>query len=344
MEERQEPFDLVVGPLIRIKLLQLTDDAYFLLVTMHHIISDEWSMKVFRRELIDLYEAFSLGRAAPLPEPSIQYADFACWEVQTVENGLLHKQLDYWRKQFAGPLPQLQFKNAARKRKRPLSFRTKRQPIDIDKNLSAAIKTFASKEQVTPFIVVLSALNVVLYLRTGQRDIRIGTLVANRARKETEGVIGHFVNTVVLRTYIDGTMTLREVIEQVRKVFHSALANQELPFEQLARLLEREGMIKRTLLFQVLLNYLDTSFPTRNPSGITFAPLGWQGPDSIPELIPTACDFVFNVRVTSTKLTGHVNYKTDTFDNDVVRAMIHRFVRILKQIVVDNEITVSSVS
>src|SRR4029077_12141164 len=121
-----------------------------------HIISDEWSMKVFRRELIDLYEAFSLGRAAPLPEPSIQYADFARWEVHLVESGLLHKQVVYWRKQLAGPLPELQFRKA-RKGKRTLSFRTMRHTIDVDKNLSIAIKMLASKEHVTPFIVVLSA-------------------------------------------------------------------------------------------------------------------------------------------------------------------------------------------
>jgi amino acid adenylation domain-containing protein len=342
LEERQDPFDLAVGPLIRIKLLCLTDDAYLLLVTMHHIVSDEWSVRVFRRELTDLYEALSPGRAVPLREASIQCADFASWEVHLVESGLLYKQVVYWRKQLASPLSELQFRKA-RKGKRTLSFRTKRHAIDVDKNLSIAIKMLASKEQVTPFLVVLSALNVLLYLCSGQRDIRIGTLVANRARKESEGMIGHLVNTVVLRTFIEGTMTLREVIEEVRRIFHSALANQELPFEQLARLLEGDG-IRRASLFQVLLSYHETSFEIASLPGITFAPLGWKAPGSISELMLTACDIVFNVQATATKLTGHVNYKTDTFGNNVVAGMIHRFVRILKRMTVDTGTTISSLS
>ena len=195
---------------MRIKLLRLTDETYFLLVTMHHIISDEWSMRVFWTELTKLYEAFFLGRAAALPKPSIQYADFANWEVQTVQNGRLHEQLDYWRKQFSGPLPQLRFTKGRRRRK-PLSFQTKRRRIDFGEDLSAAIKTLSSKEHVTPFIVVLAVLNVLLHLWTGQQDIRIGTLVANRARKESAEVIGHFVNTIVLRTTVDPTMTLRQL-------------------------------------------------------------------------------------------------------------------------------------
>lgn len=343
VEERQQPFDLAAGPLIRVKLLRLTNDIYFLLVTIHHIISDEWSVRVFRRELTELYKTISLGREAPLPESIIQYADFASWETQIVNNGLLDPQLDYWRKQLAGPSPQLQFRKVL-KQKKPPSFRTKRQPINVNKNLFGAVKVLATRELVTPFIVVLSAINVLLHLSTGKGDIRIGTLVANRACKESEGVIGHFVNTVVLRTAIDPMMTLRQVIRQVRTVAYSALANQEIPFEQLARALEKERMIRRTSLFQVLLSYHDTSLDTVNLPGITFAPLHFQQPRPISELTLTACDIVFNIQATATKLTGHVNYKVDTCGNDVIALMVHRFVRILRRMIVDTGATVSSIS
>jgi hypothetical protein len=134
------------------------------------------------------------------------------------------------------------------------------------------------------------------------------------------------------------------VIRQVRTVAYSALANQEIPFEQLARVLEKERMIRRTSLFQVLLSYHDTSLDTVNLPGITFAPLHFQQPRSISELTLTACDIVFNIQATATKLTGHVNYKVDSCGNDVIALMVHRFVRILRRMIVDTGATVSSIS
>jgi amino acid adenylation domain-containing protein len=340
-DARQQPFDLALDPLVRIKLLRLTDKKYFLLITMHHLVYDEWSMRVFRHELSVLYEAFLAGRAVPLV-PSIQYSDFATWEAQLVGNGLLDKQLDYWRNRLAGRPPQLQFKRT-RKRQRALSFQTKRKRLDFGKNLSAAIKTLASKERVTPFIIVVSILNVLLHIWTGEQDIRIGALVGNRAQKEKEGIIGPFINTLVLRTAIDPTMTLRRLVERVRTIVYSALANQELPFEHLARVLEKEG-IRRASLFQVLLNYHEASFDSTNLSGITFAPLRWPQLDSMSEMVLTACDIVFDVRATPTLFTGHVNYKAHTVGNHVVTDIVSGFARILERMRVNTETTVSSIA
>ena len=343
VEERQTPFDLSMDPLIRIKLLRLTDEINFLLVTMHHIVSDEWSMRIFQRELIDFYQSFSLGCETAVSTPSIQCADFASWEVQLLGNGLLDKQLNYWRKQFSGLLPQLQFTKGPKSR-RTLSLEIKRKRLEFGKTVSAAIKTLSSQEKVTPFVVVLSVLNVFFHLWTGQQDIRVGTLVANRALKESEGVIGHFVNTIVVRTTVDPTMTMRQVIKSVRTVFVSALANQELPFEYLARVLEKEEAIERSSLFQVLLNYHDWSFETAKLPGVTFASFGWRQPGSISDLALTACDLVFDIRATATKFTGYVNYKSATVGNDVVTDIIPGFGRILERMVLDAGETVSSIS
>jgi amino acid adenylation domain-containing protein len=342
-EERQQPFNLATGPLIRVKLLWLTDDAYFLLITTHHIISDEWSVGVFRRELVEFYQAFSTGCAAPFPEPLIQYGDFASWEVQILDDGLLNEQLDYWRKQLASPLPQIHFKNV-RIRKRSLSFQTTRKQIEFSKNLSAAIKMLSAKEHVTPFIVLVSVLNVLLHIWTGEQDIRIGALVANRARKDTEGTIGPFVNTVVLRTIINPTMTLHDLLERVHTGFCSALANQELPFEHLARVLEKERRIRRTSLFQVLVKYHDSSLDSVTLPGTTFAPLRWQQPGSISEVMLTACDMVFDIRAAATQFTGNVNYKNDTVGNNIVADIIPGFGRIVERMLLDMGATASSIA
>lgn len=334
LTERTQPFDLALGPLLRIKLLRLTDAEYLLPVTMHHIIGDEWSMRLFRNELSALYEAYSQGRASPLPVLPNQFADYACWERQLLRDDLFDTQLNYWKKQLTGGMLELKFKKA-RKRTQRITFRTRRLPLEFEGTLFSDIKKLAHVENDTPFIIVLSALNILLQRWTGQRDIRIGTLVANRARKESEQVIGHFANTVILRNRVGPKMTYHQVIRQVGKVFREAVANQELPFEHLARVLERERKIRRTSLFRVMCMYHKPSLEVVNLHGITFAPLGWLGFDSNAGLTLTACDLVVNMREMESKITGSVNYKTDTFGNDVVAAMVNQLTRILKRMVAD---------
>jgi Condensation domain len=334
LTERTQPFDLALGPLLRIKLLRLTDVEYLLPVTMHHIIGDQWSMRIFRNELSALYESYSQGRSTPLPAPRSQYADYACWERRLLKDDLFKRQLDYWKKRLAGSMLEPQFKRA-RKRTQRITFRTKRLPLEFEGNLFSDIKKLARVENDTPFIIVLAALNILLHRWTGQRDIRIGTLVANRARKESEQVIGHFVNTVILRNRLGPSMTVHQLIAQVGKVFREALANQELPFEHLARVLERERKIRRTSLFRVMFMYHKPSLEVLNLPGITFASLGWQHFDSDADLTLTACDLVVNMREMETKITGSVIYKTDIFGNDVVAAMVNQLIRILKRMVVD---------
>ena len=334
LEEREEAFDLRVGPLFRIKLLRLTDKDYLLLLTIHHIISDHGSMQILRRELVELYDAFSQGKASPLSEPLIQFTDYSSWERRLLDDGLLNEQLAFWKNELSGPLPRLEFqRNGIRKNE--LSFRTACLPIELGETLFTDIKVLARKENCTPFIILVAALSILLYLQTGEQDIRIGTLVANRGRRESQGIIGYFVNTVILRAVLSPEMTWKQVLTHVRQITLAAYANQELPFEQLARVLEEERKIERSSLFQVLLSYQNSTFQSQKLTGLTFAPLGGQLPTMDSEVTPTAYDLILNVRETSTKFTGSVNYKTDSLDNGVVVSMIERFATVLKHIVFD---------
>jgi acyl carrier protein len=341
-EEREGPFDLASGPLLRIRLLRLTDTDYLLLITMHHIIGDYWSMQLFWTELATLYVTVSQAQASPLADPVIQFAEYACWERQLLDNGLLDGQLAYWKSQLAGPLPQLELKKAGKVPKVP-SFRTSRQTLEFDESLYSGIKFLARKEHCTPFMVLVAALSIALHHQTGQQDIRIGTLVANRSQRESGRVIGHFLNTVILRTRLFPDMTCKCVLKLVREVTLAAYANEELPFEQLARVLQEEQNIMPSSLFHVFLTYQRSTFQSHKLPGVTFASLGGQLPFMGPELLPTAFDLIVNVRETSTKFTGSVNYKVDAINADDVHIMCESLFAVIQSLVSNTERLVSGI-
>jgi NRPS condensation-like uncharacterized protein/acyl carrier protein len=332
VEERERQFDLMVGPLFRIKLIRLTNNESVLLCTMHHIISDHGSMRVFGDELIKIYEAYSEGRSSPFADLSIQFADYAAWETHLLESGLMDGQREYWIQQLAGFLPKLEFRQSST-RNNELSFYTSRKQIEIDEWLFTSVKSLAARKNCTMYMVVLAALNLVLYDLTGQDDIRIGTLVANRRWKNSDPVIGHFLNTIIIRTKVDPHYG--KLLTKIREITLAAHAHQELPFEQLARDLKKERNIERASLFQVLLSYQKSSFESAKAAGVEFAQLGWQLPVQDSEMMLTACDVIANVRETSTKLTVSVNYKTDSVDSNVVVSMLECFATVLKRMTVD---------
>jgi amino acid adenylation domain-containing protein len=342
LEEREGGFDLAIGPLLRTKLLRLADTDYFLLLTAHHIIGDDWSMQVFCSELAALYDAFSQGHPSPLPEPTIQFGDYACWERRLMENGLFDENLAYWRKQLSGPAPALDFEEKGIREKK-LSFRSSREPIEVDETVYKGIKTLARKESCTVFMVLLTALDVLLHRYAHQQDIRIGTLVANRGRREVEGLIGYFLNTVVLRTQVSPDITIQQLLRRVRAVTLAAYTHQEVPFEQVARVLEQDENINRSSLFQVLFNYQGPAAESLQIPGLTFASLNFQEPTGGIELAPTMFDLIFDVRESSTKLAGSVNYKTGLFINGVT-CMIRGFRRILEAMISEPKCRVSSIS
>ncbi|MGH8542895.1 MAG: amino acid adenylation domain-containing protein [Gammaproteobacteria bacterium] len=328
LEERERPFDLVRGPLIRTKLLQLADTEHLLLITMHHIIGDYWSMQIFRRELLMLYETLSQGGVSPLSDLPIHFGDYAVWERTTLESGLLDSQVEYWKRQLSGPLRHLEFREYENS-KRERRYETSHQLIEPDESLCANIRALSRQENCTLFMAVISALGILLHLYSGQPDIRIGTLVENRARRSTEDTVGHYLNTVILCFHIEPYMTFQQVLRQVRNIILAAKANQELPFEHLARVLEREHNLDRSSISQVLVNYQHYHLDSMQTCGLTIASLDLQSPTIDTGVTLTGYDLIFNLRESSTKFTGTVNYKIESFEPKAMSKVINSFHSIL---------------
>ena len=253
--EVQQPFDLQRGPLVRATLLRLDEAEHVLLITMHHIVSDGWSVSVLLRELQSLYEAFSRGRPSPLPELPIQYGDFAVWQREWLAGEVLRDQADYWRRQLAGAPPALDLP-ADRPRPPVQTFRGSYQALRLPLDLASAVREVTERQGVTLFMVILAAFQLLLARLSGQEDVCVGTPIAGRSRAETEPLIGFFLNNLVLRTDLSGDPTFRELLGRAREVALGAFANQDVPFERLLAELDPPRDPSRTPLFQVFLNVL----------------------------------------------------------------------------------------
>jgi acyl carrier protein len=307
LKERHKPFDLQSGPLMRARLLRLTESDYLLLVTMHHIISDHWSMQIFRSELNALWSAFSQNRSSLLPEPTLQFADYAIWERKLIDDGVLKPQLQFWQQWLAcGGKSEVAVHN--RSRKTVAAFIRNNHPIDICEPVFNELKRFAVGRNVTPFVVILSALYALIHLYTRKRDLNIGILVANRHRKGVESVIGHFVNTVVLPIHIPAGMTFEELLTSVREGVFAMQDNQDLPFEALVRVAEMELHLKRENLFQVLVGYnsVNSTFDSAGPS---FAPVDFKDARSVKDITVTNLDVIFRFLESPNALSGSVSYR-----------------------------------
>jgi hypothetical protein len=237
-EETSLPFDLTAGPLLRATLLRLKPEEHILLLTMHHIVSDGWSMGIFYRELSALYEAFSKGNASPLPELPIQYADFTVWQREWLQGKKLEEQLTFWKEQ----LRDITTLDLPTDHQRPSvqTFHGAKYTVQLSQDLTEALQGLSRKEGVTLFMTLLTAFQGLLHRYTGQDDIVVGTPIANRNRAEIEGLIGFFVNTLVMRTDTSGNPVFRELLKQVRKSTLDAYAHQDLPFEKLIMELQPE--------------------------------------------------------------------------------------------------------
>ncbi|AUG07230.1 non-ribosomal peptide synthetase [Pseudomonas sp. S09G 359] len=250
----EQPFDLLAGPLLRVKLLQLGAEEQVLVIAQHHIVSDGWSMQIMVRELVELYQGYSQGHQVSLPVLPIQYADYAIWQRCWMEAGERERQLAYWTEQLGGEQSLLQLPHD---RPRPAisSYRGQRCDIDIEPALTAALKQACRREGVTLFMLLLASFQVLLYRYSGQADIRVGVPVASRNRAECERLIGFFVNTQVLKADVIGTDTLSELLQQVKRTALQAQDYQDLPYEQLVEALQPERSLSHNPLFQVMFNH-----------------------------------------------------------------------------------------
>ncbi|NSX02819.1 non-ribosomal peptide synthetase [Cupriavidus gilardii] len=327
--EAQAPFDLEQGPLLRVRLLRLADDDHILLVTMHHIVSDGWSMNVVINEFARLYAGFVSGQPAQLAPLPIQYADYAAWQKQWLEAGELERQLRYWKSHLADDGTVVLELPTDRPRPAVPSHRGGAVSFSLDADLSSRLRTLARNTDTTLFTVLLAAFQVLLYRYTGQRDLRVGVPVANRNRVETEGVVGFFVNTQVLRNEIDGSMAFDAVLARARESVLQAQAHQELPFEQLVEALQPERNLSHNPLFQVMLNHQRRDL---------------RALDRLPGLVLEKVERTANAAKVDLALdtqedehgvlSGVFGYAADLFEHDTVERLQRHFIGVLKQIAV----------
>ncbi|MEH2382484.1 MAG: condensation domain-containing protein [Nostoc sp.] len=326
IEESQRTFDLIRGPLLRCTLLRVGEQEHILLFTIHHIVSDGWSIGLLVRELAALYEAFSTGKPSPLPELPIQYADFAVWQRQWMQGEVLHAQLAYWKKQLGNNLPVLQLPTT-RPRAEVKTNRGATSFFVISPNLSKALQALSREEGVTLFMTLLAGFQVLLQRYTNQDDIVVGTDIANRNRAEIEALIGFFVNLLVLRTDLSGNPTFRELLKRVRQVALGAYAHQDLPFAQLVKALQPERNLSNSSpLFQVLFVLQNTPLPTLELPGLTLSFL--EAENKIARF-----DLALFLTETEQGILGRWQYNADIFDATTITSLTDHFQKLLNSII-----------
>ena len=323
-EHSQQPFDLVQGPLLRWMLLQLGQQDYILLFTVHHIVFDGWSIGVLFREITTLYKAFSTGQPSPLPELPIQYADFAAWQRQGLHREVLNAQLAYWKQQ----LKNLPILHLPTDRPRPAvqTFRGAKTSFCIPTHLTKALKALSQKEDVTLFMTLLAAFKTLLYRYTGSEDIAVGSPIANRNRIEIEGLIGFFVNTLVLRTDLSNNPTFRTLLSRVSDVALGAYTHQDVTFEQLVEELHPQRDLSNTPLFQVMFGLQNAPISALELSGLKLSFLG-RNPGT------AKFDLTLFIEEAAEELIGVLEYNTDLFEAATINRMAGHFQQLLEGIV-----------
>ncbi|MFE8605167.1 non-ribosomal peptide synthetase [Archangium violaceum] len=325
IEEARKPFDLQRGPLLRASLLRLAEQDFVLLLTMHHVVSDGWSMGVLVREMGALYASFVQGKPSPMMELAVQYVDYASWQREWLRGDVLTKQLDYWRKQLEG-VPQVLELPTDKPRPPRVSFKGAGMTRMLPKGLSESIKALAQKEGVTPFMVLLAAFQVLMARNSGQNDFMLGSPIAGRHRGDVEGLIGFFVNTLVLRARVSPQQSFRELLAQVKEMTLGAYANQDIPFEQIVEELKPERDQSRTPLFQVMFAVQNAPVPELALPGLKMKPLAIEGDTS-----------KFDLTVTFTEqeegFIGEVEYSTDLYELGTVQRMLEQMQLLLEGIV-----------
>jgi amino acid adenylation domain-containing protein/non-ribosomal peptide synthase protein (TIGR01720 family) len=328
-----EPFDLAHDALIRATLVVLSPTQQWLVVCMHHVVSDGWSIGVFVQELQALYNAYSQRQPSPLLPLPIQYADFAIWQRQWLQGDVLQSQLSYWEQQLADaptflPLP------TDRPRPAVQTFNGAHLEFTLSVELTQKLEKLSHELGVTLFMTLLAAYNILLYRYTGQEDILVGTPIANRDRTEIEGLIGFFVNTLVMRTDLSLNPSFSELLPRIREMALGAYAHQDLPFEMLVEALQPERDLSYTPLFQVMFVLNNAPISEIELTGLSVSSLTIEG--AIAKF-----DLTLSIENTTTGLVGGWEYNTDLFDSSTIERMTGHFVTLLEAIVANPQERIS---
>ena len=317
-EEAYRPFDLRTGPLLRLSAVRLAEREWLLLVTMHHIVSDGWSLGVMLREIAALFAAFSAGRPSPLPELPVQYADFSVWQRQWLRGKVLEEQLSFWKRRLAGAPAVLEL-STDRPRPAVQTYRGAAVSRFVAPEVSATVRELCRRLDVTPFMALLAAWSLLLGRHANQEDVVIGTPVAGRHRQETQDLIGFFVNTLALRTDLSGAPGFGELVERVSRASLEAFIHQDLPFERIVEELVAERDPSHAPLFQVMFSVQSAG---RNEEfrlpGLTLAPVSVESRMAKFDLTLTLVDGPEG-------FAGTLEHNTDLFDAHTAARLLARF-------------------
>jgi amino acid adenylation domain-containing protein len=332
-QEAARSFNLAHDPLLRVTLLKLGENSHVLLLVMHHIVSDGWSMTVFIRELSALYQSFSKGVPSPLPELPIQYADFTIWQRQWLQGKVLETQLNYWKQQLAGAQPLLELPTD-RPRPPVQTFRGGTQSFQLDRDLTQKLKRLSQQSGTTLFMTLLAAFVTLLSRYSNQSDIIVGSPIANRNRGEIESLIGFFVNTLVLRIQCAGNPSFEQLLQRVQQVALDAYAHQDVPFEQLVEVLQPERSLSYNPLFQVMFVLQNVPAGKLELPGLLITPLEIEN-------FPSKFDLILSIKETEQELKGEWRYNSDLFDATTIERMVGHFQTMLAGIVANPQQRVS---
>ncbi|HEX8906787.1 MAG TPA: condensation domain-containing protein, partial [Longimicrobiaceae bacterium] len=336
-EDAARPFDLGAGPILRARVLRLGDDDAVLLACMHHIVGDAWSNTVFFREMSALYTAFRKGEESPLAPLPVQYADYAAWQREQMQGRGLERQLEWWKERLAGAPPVLELPTD---RPRP-AVRTQRGatvPFELPREFQERLQALANADGATLFMVFLAAWQVLLSKYAGVEDVVVGSPIAGRNRAEVEGLIGLFINTLVLRTSLAGDPTFRELLGRVREATLGAFEHQEVPFEHLVAEIAPERTLAHSPLVQVTFTLQNVDPSRVGLPGVRAQAVGRQ-------LQSTNFDLSLDViEVVGRGLRGYVEYSTDLFDRPTIERMLRHLVRVLEQASGDPDVRLSAIT
>ncbi|MGJ7517642.1 non-ribosomal peptide synthase/polyketide synthase [Pseudomonas baetica] len=321
--EIARPFDLQHGPLLRVSLLQLDAEDHVLVLTLHHIVTDGWSMGVLVEEFSRLYAAHCQGGSAELEALPIQYSDYTAWQRRWMEAGELKRQLDWWRARLGSEQPLLELPTDRPRPAQP-SQRGARLDFALDSALSSGLMTLAKQSGVTPFMLLLASFQALLYRYSGQTDLRIGVPIGNRNRAETRGLIGFFVNTQVMRAELDGRLPFNTLLEQTRAASLDAQDYQDLPFERLVQALQGERSLSHSPLFQVMFNHQQA-----RPTAVSGLLAGLRV-EALNATAPTTqFDLQLDTQEEGNRLFASLTYATDLFDAERIEHLARHWRNLL---------------
>ncbi|HEH8513389.1 non-ribosomal peptide synthase/polyketide synthase [Pseudomonas aeruginosa] len=335
--ESLQPFDLCEGPLLRVRLIRLGEERHVLLLTLHHIVSDGWSMNVLIEEFSRFYSAYATGAEPGLPALPIQYADYALWQRSWLEAGEQERQLEYWRGKLGERHPVLELPTDHPRPAVP-SYRGSRYEFSIEPALAEALRGTARRQGLTLFMLLLGGFNILLQRYSGQTDLRVGVPIANRNRAEVEGLIGLFVNTQVLRSVFDGRTSVATLLAGLKDTVLGAQAHQDLPFERLVEAFKVERSLSHSPLFQVMYNHQPLVADIEaldSVAGLSFGQLDWKSRT-------TQFDLSLDTYEKGGRLYAALTYATDLFEARTVESMARHWQNLLRGMLENPQASVDS--